>query len=401
MSNFEFLAWLIGGCLVFAAPFALNLRADARAGNRGRVMYLISAALFLAFFLVAALWWYPSEPVTGALCCSWFAFELATSWVKARQGARIKRMNAVSGMVSRWFRKKTPAKLDVTQFHPRHWLPVYQSWSLYRAGAIPRFEVWTALFSSLSLAGIALVAFSPHDDAGGVAFCIFLGMAFSLDCMDEGMFRPCAPAMPTSVPTKRISTALWGLALSAMLLGARWHAYGDAAYAAACVACTLFFITRIANEGAVLLRTAAGRRALHGIFSTIVCWSAFFLMVLAYSRSRSWEAAAPLPPVLPRELLLMAFCLCYPLRRLVFFLLFQCLEALWLRLGSRRTWRAAYLRVRQMWLFEGVMAALAAAALLRALSTNASSFATLNFSLCALLALPLLLRFVQKARPAL
>ena len=97
----------------------------------------------------------------------------------------------------------------------------------------------------------------------------------------------------------------------------------------------------------------------------------------------------------------MAFCLCYPLQRLVFFLLFQCLEALWLRFGSRRTWRAAYLRVRQMWLFEGVMAALAAAALLRALSTNASSFARLNFSLCALLALPLLLRFVQKARPAL
>ena len=170
------------------------------------------------------------------------------------------------------------------------------------------------------------------------------------------------------------------------------------ASAAAGVNCGLFFLTRIVHSRAALMRTPSGRTQWHAFFGALLCGTAFCLMATTHF----FLPPAPhlgAPPVQPLEFLLMAFCLFgYPLRKLAFFLLFQCLEPLWLRWRNRQSFRTAYLRVRSQRWFEGVMALLAVAALVRAASADVAVLAVLHLACFALLMTPLALRVTQWRR---
>ena len=367
----------------------LDLHADAKPGKQRRWMYVVSAALSFAALLPSALWLFLREPMTGAFLCALYAFYGTCALCKARKGAQMKRMGEVLGLVSHGLRgRKKPSPQSL---HPRHWLPVYQPWALYRAGEISRFEWGAALAAYGYLALMAWLASSPHEDTGPAIFFTLLCMAFSLDFLDDRT-RPA-----NRIPAKRLGGALMGMLMCIMFCARGWE-YLDVSSAAAGVACGLFFLVRIVHSRAALLRTPSGRTQWHAFFGTLLCGTAFFLMATTHF----FLPPAPhlgAPPVQPLEFLLMAFCLFgYPLRKLAFFLLFQCLEPLWLRGRNRQSFRAAYLRVRALWWFEGIMAVLAAGALVRAALADVAVLAALHLALFAVLMVPLALRLGRRGR---
>ena len=382
------LALLLLPAALIIAP-VLELLADARPGKQGRWMYVVSSALWFAAFLPLVLWLFPQEPVSGAFLCALCAFYATTALCKARKGARLKRMGEVLGLVSHGLRgRKKPSPQSL---HPRHWLPVYQPWALYRAGEISRFAWATALAAYGHLALMAWLASSPHEDTGPAIFFTLLCMAFSLDFLDDRT-RPA-----NRIPAKRLGGALMGMLMCIMFCARGWE-YLDVSSAAAGVACGLFFLVRIVHSRAALMRTPSGRTQWHAFFGALLCGTAFCLMATTHF----FLPPAPhlgAPPVQPLEFLLMAFCLFgYPLRKLAFFLLFQCLEPLWLRGRNRQSFRAAYLRVRALWWFEGIMAVLAAGALVRAALADVAVLAAIHLALFAVLMVPLALRLGRRGR---
>lgn len=382
------LALLLLPAALIIAP-VLELLADARPGKQGRWMYVVSSALWFAAFLPLALWLFPQEPVSGAFLCALCAFYATTALCKARKGARLKRMGEVLGLVSHALRARK--KLSLHALHPRHWLPVYQPWALYRAGEISRFEWGAALAAYGYLALMAWLGNSPHKDTVPAIVATLFCMACSLDFLDDRT-RPAS-----RIPAKRLGCALMGMLICTVFCARGWE-YLDAASVGAGMTCGLFFLTRIVHSRAALMRTPSGRTQWHAFFGALLCGTAFCLMATTHF----FLPPAPhlgAPPVQPLEFLLMAFCLFgYPLRKLAFFLLFQCLEPLWLRGRNRQSFRAAYLRVRALWWFEGVMALLAVAALVRAALTDVAVLAALHLALFAVLMVPLALRLGQRGR---
>lgn len=382
------LALLLLPAALIIAP-VLELLADARPGKQGRWMYVVSSALWFAAFLPLVLWLFPQEPVSGAFLCALCAFYATTALCKARKGARLKRMGEVLGLVSHALRARK--KLSLHALHPRHWLPLYQPWALYRAGEISRFEWGAALAAYGYLTLMAWLGNSPHKDTVPAIVATLFCMACSLDFLDDRT-RPAS-----RIPAKRLGGALMGMLMCVMFCARGWE-YLDVSSAAAGVACGLFFLVRIAHSRAALLRTPSGRTQWHAFFGTLLCGAAFCLMATAHALSRAAQTQ-PASPVQPLEFLLLAFCLFgYPLRKLAFFLLFQCLEPLWLRWRNRQSFRAAYLRARQMWWLEGIMALLAIAALVRAASADVAALAVLHLACFALLMTPLALRITQRRR---
>ena len=375
----------------------LDLHADAKPGKQRRWMYVVSAALSFAALLASALWLFLREPMTGAFLCALYAFYGACALCKARKGAQMKRMGEVLGLVSHGLRgRKKPSPQSL---HPRHWLPVYQPWALYRAGEISRFAWATALAAYGHLALMAWLASSPHEDTGPAIFFTLLCMAFSLDFLDDVLLPASCGARQAAarIPAKRLSCALMGMLMCIMFCARGWE-YLDVSSAAAGMTCGLFFLTRIVHSRAALMRTPSGHTQWHAFFGALLCGTAFCLMATTHF----FLPPAPhlgAPPVQPLEFLLMAFCLFgYPLRKLAFFLLFQCLEPLWLRGRNRQSFRAAYLRVRALWWFEGIMAVLAAGALVRAALADVAVLAALHLALFAVLMVPLALRLGQRGR---
>ena len=382
------LALLLLPAALIIAP-VLELLADARPGKQGRWMYVVSSALWFAAFLPLALWLFPQEPVSGAFLCALCAFYATTALCKARKGARLKRMGEVLGLVSHALRARK--KLSLHALHPRHWLPVYQPWALYRAGEISRFEWGAALAAYGYLALMAWLGNSPHKDTVPAIVATLFCMACSLDFLDDRT-RPAS-----RIPAKRLGGALMGMLMCIMFCARGWE-YLDVSSAAAGVACGLFFLVRIAHSRAALLRTPSGRTQWHAFFGALLCGAAFCLMATAHSLSRAAQTQ-PASLVQSLEFLLLAFCLFgYPLRKLSFFLLFQCLEPLWLRWRNRQSFRTAYLRVRSQRWFEGVMALLAVAALVRAASADVAALAALHLACFVLLMVPLALRITQRQR---
>ena len=382
------LALLLLPAALIIAP-VLELLADARPGKQGRWMYVVSSALWFAAFLPLVLWLFPQEPVSGAFLCALCAFYATTALCKARKGARLKRMGEVLGLVSHALRARK--KLSLHALHPRHWLPVYQPWALYRAGEISRFEWGAALAAYGYLALMAWLGNSPHKDTVPAIVATLFCMACSLDFLDDRT-RPAS-----RIPAKRLGGALMGMLMCIMFCARGWE-YLDVSSAAAGVACGLFFLVRIAHSRAALLRTPSGRTLWHAFFGATLCGTAYVLMMTAHALSHAAQAQ-PALPVQPLEFLLLAFCLFgYPLRKLAFFLLFQCLEPLWLRWRNRQSFRAAYLRVRSQCWFEGVMALLAVAALVRAASADVAVLAALHLACFVLLMVPLALRITQRQR---
>ncbi|MBR4876483.1 MAG: hypothetical protein IKU14_02065 [Rhodocyclaceae bacterium] len=382
------LALLLLPAALIIAP-VLELLADARPGKQGRWMYVVSSALWFAAFLPLVLWLFPQEPVSGAFLCALCAFYATTALCKARKGARLKRMGEVLGLVSHALRARK--KLSLHALHPRHWLPVYQPWALYRAGEISRFEWGAALAAYGYLALMAWLGNSPHKDTVPAIVATLFCMACSLDFLDDRT-RPAS-----RIPAKRLGGALMGMLMCIMFCARGWE-YLDVSSAAAGVACGLFFLVRIAHSRAALLRTPSGRTQWHAFFGALLCGAAFCLMATAHSLSRAAQTQ-PASLVQSLEFLLLAFCLFgYPLRKLAFFLLFQCLEPLWLRWRNRQSFRAAYLRVRSQCWFEGIMALLAIAALVRAASADVAALAVLHLACFALLMTPLALRITQRRR---
>ena len=390
------LALLLLPAALIIAP-VLELLADARPGKQGRWMYVVSSALWFAAFLPLVLWLFPQEPVSGAFLCALCAFYATTALCKARKGARLKRMGEVLGLVLHGLRGRK--KLAPHALHPRHWLPLYQPWALYRAGEISRFTWGAALAAYAWLALMAWLGNSPHEDTGPAIFFTLFCMAFSLDFLDDGLLPASSGVRqaPARTPAKRLGGALMGMLMCIMFCARGWE-YLDVSSAAAGVACGLFFLVRIAHSRAALLRTPSGRTQWHAFFGTLLCGAAFCLMATAHSLSRAAQTQ-PASLVQSLEFLLLAFCLFgYPLRKLSFFLLFQCLEPLWLRGRNRQSFRAAYLRVRALWWFEGVMALLAVAALVRAASADVAVLAALHLACFVLLMVPLALRITQRQR---
>ena len=391
------LALLLLPAALIIAP-VLELLADARPGKQGRWMYVVSSALWFAAFLPsAALLFSLREAMIGASLCALCAFYASTALCKARKGARLKRMGEVLGLVSHALRgRKKPSPHAL---HPRHWLPVYQPWALYRAGEISRFTWGAALAAYAWLALMAWLGNSPHEDTGPAIFFTLFCMAFSLDFLDDGLLPASSGVRqaPARTPAKRLGGALMGMLICTMFCARGWE-YLDVACATAGVTCGLFFLARIAHSRAALLRTPSGRTLWHAFFGALLCGTAFFLMATTHF----FLPPAPhlgAPPVQPLEFLLMAFCLFgYPLRKLAFFLLFQCLEPLWLRWRNRQSFRATYLRVRSQCWFEGIMALLAIAALVRAALADVAALAVLHLACFALLMTPLALRVTQWRR---
>ena len=382
------LALLLLPAALIIAP-VLELLADARPGKQGRWMYVVSSALSFAALLPSALWFFPQAPVSGAFLCALCAFYATTALCKARKGAQMKRMGEVLGLVSHALRARKKPSLHA--LHPRHWLPVYQPWALYRAGEISRFEWGAALAAYGYLALMAWLGNSPHKDTVPAIVATLFCMACSLDFLDDRT-RPAS-----RIPAKRLGGALMGMLMCIMFCARGWE-YLDVSSAAAGVACGLFFLVRIAHSRAALLRTPSGRTQWHAFFGALLCGAAFCLMATAHSLSRAAQTQ-PASLVQSLEFLLLAFCLFgYPLRKLAFFLLFQCLEPLWLRWRNRQSFRAAYLRVRSQCWFEGIMALLAIAALVRAASADVAALAVLHLACFALLMTPLALRITQRRR---
>ena len=390
------IALLLLPVALIVAPL-LELLADARPGNRGRWMYVVASALWFAAFLPLALWLFPQAPMLGAFLCALCAFYATTALCKARKGARLKRMGEVLGLVSHALRARK--KLSLHALHPRHWLPLYQPWALYRAGEISRFTWGAALAAYAWLALMAWLGNSPHEDTGPAIFFTLFCMAFSLDFLDDGLLPASSGVRqaPARTPAKRLGGALMGMLICTMFCARGWE-YLDVASAAAGVSCGLFFLVCIVHERAALLRTPSGRTLWRAFFGATLCGTAYVLMMTAHALSHAAQAQ-PALPVQPLEFLLLAFCLFgYPLRKLAFFLLFQCLEPLWLRWRNRQSFRAAYLRVRQMWWLEGIMVLLAVCALARALYSDTGSLRALHLACFALLMTPLALRVTQRRR---
>lgn len=383
-----FAAWFIGGTMIFAAACLLNFEADTRRGTSARWMYVVSAALFLAFFVAAVV----MVPIDRLLSFSPFlcftAFFFAAAVCKARKGERLKKFGNILMLIMP--RRQMKREDTLKMFHPRHWLPVYQPLVLYRAGAISRADVAAAL-----LATLCLVAACRHD-ALPIILCAAYFMAFSLDFADA--------ESPAHIQLKRIAAAFVGFVLVCPVLFLSWLNRGNVESLAACMACALFFLIRIARERTVLLGTLRGAKTWRWIADAILCVASFVAFVLGdmFFSLSACRCTPAFREIRSGEFLIILCCLFfYPLRKLVFFLLFHNIDLFWRDL---RAWRAAYLRARTSWLLEWMMAALAPAPLLRFLSFHASpdklerAGANASLLLAIFLLLPLAQRLWQKGR---